>query len=328
MATLRERNDRWQVMVRRKGQPAVTKTFTERRDAEAWARLIEVEIERGVFVDRSDADKITLGDVLKRYREEVTPLKKGADTEGVRLSALARHKMARLAMSAITSKVIAAYRDERLKTVSGATINRDLNLLSSLINHAVREWQIPLPGNPVSAIRRPRQGRGRERLLDADEEKRLFEAIGQGRNPYLAPVVKFALATAMRRGEMLGLRWGNVDFGKRVARLGDTKNGEARLVPLATGALEVLQGLPRPIGNDSAVFPITPNALKLAWQRACKRAGLSDLHFHDLRRVATTRMAAHLSNVIELASVTGHKTLSMLSVYYKPNASELARKLG
>lgn len=328
MATIRARGERWQAMIRRKGQQPITKTFTNKKDAEAWSRLVEVEIERGVFVDRSEADKTTLGDVIAKYLKQVTPLKRGCATETIRLNALARHHISRLALSSVSAKAIAEYRDERLKTVCGSTVNRELNVISSLINHAIKEWQIPVTANPVAAIRRPKQGKARDRLLDSDEEKRLFAAIEQARNPQLESVVRFALATAMRRGEILCLRWRDVEINKRVAHVVISKNGDGRDVPLSTQALEILQKLPRPLNGDCAVFNLSANALKLAWQRAVKRADLDDFHFHDLRHCAATRLSEKLPNLIELSSVTGHKTLAMLKRYYHPKAETLALKLG
>jgi integrase len=130
----------------------------------------------------------------------------------------------------------------------------------------------------------------------------------------------------MRRGELLSLTWDNVDLKKQIAFLPETKNGETRTVPLSSRAVAVLEALPRSIGGK--VFPTTPAALKKAFERACAGAGITNLHFHDLRHEATSRMSEKLPNLIELAAVTGHKDLRMLKRYYHPRAEDLARKLG
>jgi integrase len=130
----------------------------------------------------------------------------------------------------------------------------------------------------------------------------------------------------MRRSELLTMEWCNVDLGQRYVLLTVTKNGEPRSVPLSTKAVLILEGLPKVIGG--MVFPVSASALKGAWERACARAGISDLHFHDLRHEATSRIALKLPNLIELASVTGHKDVRMLGRYYHPRAAELALKLG
>jgi integrase len=129
----------------------------------------------------------------------------------------------------------------------------------------------------------------------------------------------------MRRGEILGLRWECIDFTKRTAFLPLTKNGETRVVPLSTKAIETLQALPRSI--DGRVLPINYAALETCFKRACDRAELSDLRIHDLRHTAATRLANKLPNILELSAVTGHKSLAMLKRYYHPNAELLAQKI-
>lgn len=193
--------------------------------------------------------------------------------------------------------------------------------------------------NPIVMIRRPPENKARKRRLAVGEEERLlaelelstrssngcFEA-GGAHNPWIRPLAILALESAMRRGELLSLRWPDVFLADRFVRLHDTKNGESRDVPLSTRAYEVLAGLPRHISGR--VFPTTADAVKKAFTRAVARAGLGDFHFHDLRHEATSRIAEKLDNVLELAAVTGHKTLSMLKRYYHPRAKDLARKLG
>ena len=187
-------------------------------------------------------------------------------------------------------------------------------------------------------IRRPKENRAREHRLSPSEEELLISALSETaravngkfrsgtRNNWIKPIVLFALETAMRRSELLSLRWENVNLIKRTALLPDTKNGDSRIVPLSTKAIAILEQLPRSI--DGKVFPITPMSLRLAFTRACRRVGISDLHFHDLRHEATSRLAEKLTNILELSAVTGHKDLRMLKRYYHPRAEDLALKLG
>jgi integrase len=146
------------------------------------------------------------------------------------------------------------------------------------------------------------------------------------RNIWVKPVVELAIETAARRGELLSLRWENIDLKRRTAHLPETKNGDSRTVPLSSRAVAILEALPRSI--EGKVFPLTVNALKLAFVRACLTAGLENFHFHDLRHEGTSRLAGKLSNVLELSAVTGHKELKMLKRYYHPRAEDLALKLG
>lgn len=336
MASIRCRNGKWQARVRRYGNPDVEKTFRSRQDAEKWARQVESEIDRGFYVDRTDAERTLFADILLRYQQEVVPGKRGNETEAIRIRLLMRSTLSRRSMANLNSKAIAAWRDERLKHVSCSTVNRELNIISAVINTAIKEWGIALPNNPVALIKRPPSGQERDRRVDPAEEERLLQALDvtprtmDGRfsgpqNTWMKPLVQFALETAMRRGEMLGLRWENVDLLRRTASLRCTKNGEARTVPLSTRAVQVLEALPKSI--DGRVFPISPDAVKKAFTRACKRADIKDVVFHTLRHEATSRLAERLPNLVELAAVTGHKDLRMLRRYYHPRAEELALKL-
>lgn len=327
MASFSYRGNRWQVRVRRKGHPTETRSFATRQDAEKWARALEADMDRGAYLPLGEAQRITLGDLIERYLIEVTPTLKGAKEDTFRLRAMMRHPMCKLVLTAITPTCIAKYRDERLLKVGPGTVIRELAYISAVINHARREWSINVE-NPVSRVRKPSPPPGRDRVLTRAEETRLFEALRPTgrRSPWLYPLVVLALETAMRRGELLALRWEDVNLATRTAILHDTKNGEARVVPLSSRALEVLQALPGSITGQ--VIPMTSFAACAAFERATARAEIEGLRFHDLRHTSITRMAAKLPNVIELAAVSGHKSLRMLQRYYHPRAEDLARKLG
>jgi integrase len=274
-----------------------------------------------------EAQRTTLGDLIERYLVEVTPTLKGVKEDTIRLRALMRHSMCSYALVALTPTSIAKYRDERLQKVSSGTVIRELAYISAVINHARREWSINIE-NPVSRVRKPSAPVGRDRVLTSDEEARLFQALQPTgrRSPWLLPLVVLALETSMRRGELLGLLWQDMNLEKRTATLHDTKNGEGRVVPLSSRAVEVLQALPRSICGH--VIPLTSFAASAAFDRAVERADIKGLRFHDLRHTAITRMAVKLPNVIELAAVSGHKSLRMLQRYYHPRAEDLAHKLG
>lgn len=364
MGTITKRGElQWQAKVRRKGFPQQSRTFMYKEDAEKWVRAIERELETSGFVDRREAEKNTLGDVLRRYQKDVTPLKKSAEIESIKINVLLRDKaLVDLKMSAVNSNALAKWRDRRLKEVAGATVNREMNVLSAALNHARREWGIHVE-NPIPYVKRPEQARARERRLSSEEERYLLAALTGGerredgtfskgaRNPWLLPLVELALETAMRRGELLSLQWENVDLQRRTAHLPDTKNGNARTVPLSTRAANILKALPSYIADgtgDRAVGPVfatTAMALRKGFTRAIERAQqqyatdceeerkrplasfLCDLHFHDTRHEAASRLADKLPNVLELSAVTGHRDLRMLKRYYHPRAEDLAKKL-
>lgn len=327
MASFRQRSGKWQARVIRDGYPDQTKTFESKADAEKWARALESEIDKGQFVNVSEAQRTTLGDVIARYLVEVTPSMKGVTEDTIRLKAIMRKPISRWSMANLSAARIAAYRDERLKEVSGGTVIRELAYISAIINHARREWGINVP-NPVQMVRKPQSPQSRSRVLTDDEVSKLLMALEPTgrRSHWTKPAVQLALATAMRRGELLSMRWEHIDLQNRTAFLSDTKNGESRTVPLSTVAVQVLADLPRHISG--VVIPVKFFTLDAAFKRARKRAGLDDVRFHDLRRTAITRMAEKLPNVIELAAVSGHKSLMVLKRYYRPTAAELAQKLG
>jgi integrase len=222
---------------------------------------------------------------------------------------------------------IAAFRDERLKEVSAGTVIRELAYLSAIINHSRREWGINVP-NPVQMVRKPQSPQARSRVLTDEEITKLLQALEPTgrRSHWTKPAVQLALYTAMRRGELLSLRWDHIDLQGRTAFLADTKNGDSRIVPLSSIAVQVLAELPRHISG--LVIPVKYFTLDAAFKRGVRRAELEGIRFHDLRRAAITRMAEKLPNVIELAAVSGHKSLMVLKQYYRPSASGLAQKLG
>jgi integrase len=265
--------------------------------------------------------------LLERYLTEVTPTKRSGATEAIRIKAMMRWKLAGFSLVNLSPERVAECRDDRLRRVGASTVIRDLALLSGVINHARREWGLGV-ANPCALVRRPPAPIGRDRILSADEEQQLLATLNKGKrlNRYMPFVVMLAVETAMRRSELLSVQWTDVKIHERTIRLNLTKNGSARDVPLSTRAIAVLEAVPRE--GSPEVFPITWWALEAAFSRACVRAGIGNLRFHDLRHTGASRMASKLPNLIELSAVTGHKTMQMLKRYYHPKASDLALKLG
>lgn len=341
MATIRKRGEySWEAQVRRQGFPTRTKTFNTRGDAEKWARALESELDRGLFIDRAQSEKKTFGHVCQLYQEKILPRLKGAAADASRLKRL-REKFGKFSLAAITPSMVAEYRDERAKVVSPQTVKHELGLLTRVMKAAVLDFGIPLPhGLPTEKIRKPTVKNARERRLHPGELEAIEKASG---SIHLPAVLRFAVETAMRRGEITGLHWENISLKKRVALLEETKNGDNRAVPLSSAAIEALESIPRRI--DGKVFPVTGESLSQAFERALIRARkryeeecnaqgrrqdpefLVNLHLHDLRHEATSRLAEKLP-VHELAKVTGHKDLRMLMRYYHPRAEDLAKKLG
>lgn len=326
MASIRFRSNKWQARISRKGEQSLVKTFQSKEDAQRWARSVEVEWDRGTYTNTHQAQKTTFGDLIERYLREVIPTMRGAQEDSIRLKAILRKPIAMVNTLLLNSSRIAKYRDERLQEVSAGTVIRELAYFSSIINHARREWGLHI-ANPVLLVRKPPSPQGRSRILTYEEEQKLLHACQPkaNRNIYTRPFVILALETAMRRGELLGLKWKNIDINKRTAFILLTKNGESRTVPLSSRAIETLKALPKSI--DGRILPINFAALETNFKRARERAELIDLRIHDLRHTAITRLAEKLNNLIELSAVSGHKSLTMLKKYYHPNPELLAIKI-
>lgn len=324
MASIRNRNNKWQARVIRKGHNTITKTFLTKQDAEKWARSIEIEIDRGSYINTDFAQKTLFKEILQKYLDDVAPNMRSADNQAIRVRKLMKHPIAEVNMAQLSPKHIADYRDERLKVIKPNTVIRELALLSSVINHARREWGLNII-NPVTMIKKPSSSQGRDRLLDSDELSRLLDEL-EKINCWLKPLAEFALETAMRRGELMSLLWVNINFEKCVAFLPLTKNGDSRYVPLSSKAIKILKALPRDI--EGRVFPLNKQTVSILFLRAARRAKLSDIHFHDLRHMAITRLAFKFSNPMEIATISGHKSLSMLKRYTHIKAEDLVKKLG
>lgn len=339
MATIRKRGDyQWEAQIRRKGHPSISKTFINRADAELWGATMESEMGRGVFVDRREAESTSLLEALERYEREVSVFKDGYETEKFRIGTWKRLALAKRSLASLQGKDFAKFRDERLKTVKASTVQKDLAVISHLFNTARKEWGLGVT-NPIEDIKMPTADNSRERRLVGDEEERLLDAMsspnGTASNIWMKPLVRLAIETAARQSELLALKWADVDLVKGVARLKGkeradgntrTKNKDKyRDVPLSSLARDILNSLPRSISGY--VFPTTANAVKLSYARACKRASIENLHFHDLRHEGTSRLAEKLT-IQTLMKVTGHKDTRMLGRYYHPEMEKVAAMLG
>ncbi len=325
MATITNRGPlQWKARIRRRGYPDSSKTFETKADAEAWARQMESEMDRGIFVSRAEAEQYTLSECLDRYIEEYAPRLKHGKREADRAKFLQQYPIAHRVMATIRSKDIADFRREReAEGVSGNTIRLDFALLSKLFNYARSDWGMESLQNPVELAAKPRPAKGRDRRLEEGEEEKLLEAAPD----VLRPVILFALETAMRREEIASLQWKNVNLRGRFVYLPETKNSEARTVPLSTAAVDILKALPRGQGVES-VFGVTAEFITNTMKTTRARAGLENIRFHDLRHEATSRFFENTDlDVMEVKAITGHKTLQMLSRYTHLRTARLADRL-
>ena len=330
----------WKALVRKRGYPAAIKTFRVKRDAEDWSRGVEDEMVRGIYIRRSNAERMTVAVALDRYKREVTPTKKATtqDREKGRYDTL-RVFFGPYSLAAVTPDLVAKFRDKRLQAgLASNTVRLDLALLGHLYAVAIREWGIGLTYNPVRLIRKPSPGAARDRRLTTEEESRLMAAVAEHSNPMLRWIVTIAVETGMRLSEIVTLTRDQVHVSRRIVRLTDTKNSSPRTVPLTVTAAKALrQALAnpiRPIDTDLVFFgepgrdgKRRPYVFNRTWQRIVKKVGLANFHFHDLRHEAVSRLVEAGLSDQEVAAISGHKSWSMLKRYTHLRAEDLVAKL-
>lgn len=325
MATIVKRGDKYTARVRVKGNE-LSKTFASKTEAREWATQAEADINsRRLGLTPKN---ITVGDLIRRYMNEVTPQKRGSRNECIRLGLILKTELANILVSELLPMHVAQWRDDRLKQVQSSTVARELSTVSSVFNYALKEWSL-INDNPARKITRPKSNKARTRRPTDDEIHRicLWCHYDDSTPPKLkkqrvALAFLFAIETAMRAGELCGLEWEDIDFNRRVAHLEMTKNGYSRDVPLSKAAIKLLHQLEQV--NLSTVFDLDPDSLSTTFRRACRVCGISDLHFHDSRREALTRMSKKV-NVMDLAKISGHRDIKiLLNTYYAPDAANLA----
>lgn len=325
MATIRKRIDKWHVQVRRSGLNSITKSFLNKSDAQQWAREMEVQADKGnLSVDLGPLRTISTSDLVVRYIKEITPSKKSSRAESLVLGAFNRHPIVTKKLSRLSKVDFVNYRNDRLKLIKPNSLKRELNTIQHMFQIAIDEWGIPLTSNPVCDLNFKAQDNRRERRLEDGEYQKLLDAAKTRQNPYIPIVIIFATETAMRRGEILKLKWEQVDLKRRCLTILESKNGYSRTIPLTPKAYALLHDLDR---GHQHVFPLTKDALKMAWGRMLKVADIVDLRFHDLRHEAVSRFFEMGLTVPEVASISGHRDSRMLLRYAHANTSTLQAKL-
>lgn len=284
-----------------------------------------------LFIPRPESP---LSAILTYYVQTISPTKRSHKTEIYRIKAIS-DILGDLTLEDVTPMHVVAFRDKRLatphprnpaKTLATSTVRLELMLLSHVYSTAITEWGMDTLTNPVLKIRKPKAPPGRARRLTALEEKKLLRAAIRHPNHEFFAIVMLALHTAMRQGEILGLLWENISWTKRTAFLPMTKNGDAREVPLSQKAYAILDGhLTRK--SEGKVFTYTTSGIKSTWRFFVKQQAINDFHFHDLRHCAISSLLERGLNTIEVAAISGHKSMAMLKRYSHLFAYKLVAKL-
>lgn len=334
MATIEKRKSdngstTYRVKIRLRGYPPQTASFERITDAKKWAQQTEAAIREGRHFKTVEAKKHTLGELIDRYVRDVLPRKGRTPRFGtIQESQLNwwKDELGAYLLSDLTAAMIAEKRDmlassklKNDKQRSAATVNRYLAALSHAFSIAVKEWGW-LEDNPLRKVSRLREPRGRVRFLSDNERKALLDACRNSTSLFLYPIVVLALSTGARHGEILGLKWDDVDMQRGIIILHETKNGERRVLPLTGHALELMRehAKVRRIDTDY-IFPSrrgdAPIEIRHGFEQALQDAKIDDFRFHDLRHSAASYLAMNGASLAEIAEVLGHKTLQMVKRY-------------
>jgi integrase len=339
MASIQKRNEVYRVRITRRGYATLSKTFTSRQEAIKWGRNTETQIDEGRIKPVGaptirTVEGTTFGEACAHYERTHTRFKKNHRSEALILKALT-NRLGGSEVSKIGQPEIAQLRDELLQRGrSGTTVAHYLNAVSKVFQVLKAEWGLDI-ANPVIGVKRPRPNPPRVVRLSREAIDALLQACEASSEPLLSPIVKVALETGMRRGEILNLQWTDIDPTRRRIYINRSKNGLARCIPASRRVLEVLRGVPRT--NGSPVFPIGAESMRKHYERAVCRAKAQwpqdgenpfvNLTFHDLRHQALSQLSDRGLNVIELAELSGHKTIQMLKRYTHPTLELIIAKM-
>lgn len=341
MASIQKRingngNAVFHVRVRLRGHPTQTCTFARLTDAREWGKQTEAAIREGRYFKTTEAKKHTVAEMIDRYLKTIQQRKPHRyedvkpylfwwhDQIGAYLLSdvtkplIIEKRDILVQGNVINKKLIKSTREPKLR--APATANRYMVVLSTAFTMAVNEWEW-LTDHPMRGIARLPEPRGRVRFLDDDERTRLLLACREINSPHLHFLVVLALSTGARHGELIKLRWRDVDFKRNVIVLHDTKNKERRVLPLAHHALEMIQQRyrERTLATDlvfpSPYDPKRPWESQSSWKAALAKAKITDFRFHDLRHSAASYLAMNGASLAEIAEVLGHKTLAMVKRY-------------
>lgn len=319
MATIRKRNGKYYVEVCvagcRRGKTVATK-----KAANEWARVTEQALSEHTPSDR------TFSQAADKYLAEIAIHHKGYKKESQFLARIVA-QLPDKPVSEFSNADISAWKTERLKKVSPASVRREMTVLSQVIKASIYEWGW-IRTNPMDGVKRPPDSKPRRRGLAQVEIDGIVAALGyvEGTTPWLkkqevAIAFLFAIETGMRAGEILSVQPHLINYETRVLHIPDSKNSDARQVPLSLRAVDLLQCLPQ-----GKLFSVSSASLDALFRKAKVTAGFPDIHFHDSRSEALTRLSKKL-DVLELARVIGHRDTKSLMIYYAPTVADMAKKL-
>lgn len=327
MATVRKRGDRWRVEVYRDGKRK-SKTCSTKTEAILWGAEEEKKLE---LIANGMQPETLFSDVIKRYLNEITPTKRGEKHEFNRLTRFLRHPITDKYISDVTRQDLELWIKERLETVKGESVRRELSTIGHIFKVALERWGY-IQNSPMVGLQQPQASKPRTQRFIQEDIDEIVNISGYNESLKTAKArtgaaLLFAIETAMRAGEICGLTWDNVNLERKTAYLPITKNGSSRTVPLSKNAVRILERLRDEIEQGETCFQVKSNILDATFRKLKKTVNREYLHFHDTRREALTRLAKKV-DVMTLAKISGHKDIRILqNVYYAPNMEEIAELL-
>lgn len=326
MATFRKRGSKWQVLIRRKDAPHISKHFMTKEAAQEWSRETEVNIEKGLYANTSHSQRITLRELLKEYRDRVAITKKGYRTEAYRINKIMRHKVCDSTLFKLTKLKLLRFREDQLHDHSPATCNKYISVISMAIAYAMDDLDMYLPTNPAKRVKNLKEPEYSGEIITREEEERLLENAEKSKAVWLKCAIMMAIDCGARRGELINLKYRNLDFVRRTATLEDTKNGTDRTIGLTTRVIEEIQKLPRNV--DGRVITATTGDNFFWFWKQCRRWAGVTKRFHCTRATFCTRAAEDNWQLLDIAAQTGHKDVNVLRKHYSKMQGEyLANKL-
>jgi len=339
MASIKQyRGKTWRAIVRRKGFPVQSKTFQTKRDAEQWAAGVEARM--GVCeydpLQLKQATITTCATIFERYLAEVVPNMRGRNESNIIGRLIRDAAFMSIRLDRVRSTDIRDWRDSRAEQVSQASVHRELNSISAVFTHAIKEWSAPLEANPCHAVSRFKGADKARNLRWSDADVMTFlKASGHREDvrptkprEYVGWALLLAIETAMREAELCLPTVADFHPQQQYVHLEITKNGDERDVPLSRRAIQILAFLCEGRKPEERIIPFKPGTICEHMLDVRRMCGLEHLVLHDARHTAATALSKKLSNVLELSAVTGHRSLKSLKRYYHPSPADLAGKLG
>ncbi len=317
MATIRRSGSGWQTLIRKKQyQGPRSRTFTSQAAAKLWANAVESSLKRPEKLDQPPPH--ILKEAIDLFIDGPLQEHRSGHNEQYPLRAMANSWIGGVPLSELSIRHFALWRDERLLQVKPNTIMRELRILRVLLDWAKDEQGCLLKSNPARELKVRGTNDARIPHLTKKQEQDLLKQLARSKNPNHLRLTQLALATGMRRSELLSMKWNDLDLERKLVYL-TRKDCAAQglqrselLVPLSRKAVELLGQYPK---EQQHIIGLSAGSARHGFDRARKAAGLNQLHFHDLRHLAISRMWAEGMSALEISEASGHRNLGMLLRY-------------